>query len=198
MTTPPATTLELQGGRWGGRVGDGEGYIHNSDVGSMQAPSDSTFLPLPLPPFFPPSFPPRIDDEQLEVIGLYSFLHVGKIQVSLAEPLRVGQASEIKVQSFYYACRRGGGNLIGQPHPHHAHKHRTASPTMPTSIGQPHPVLCGGRSSNPKRPFSDLFFPMGRELGPSPPLSKDKIADQFFPYVCGGGVWLNIITLLTP
>ena len=24
MTTPPATTLELQGGRWGGRMGDGE------------------------------------------------------------------------------------------------------------------------------------------------------------------------------
>ena len=51
-----------------------------------------------------------------------------------------------------------------------------------------------GRSSNPKRPFSALFFPMlvDRELGPSPPLSnvlsKDKIADQFFPYVCGGGV----------
>ena len=72
-----------------------------------------SFLPLPLPPslpsFLPPFLPPRIDDERLEVIGLYSFLHVGKIQVSLAEPLRVGQASEIKVQSFYYACGGGGG-----------------------------------------------------------------------------------------
>ena len=25
MTTPPLTILELPGGRWGGRVGDGEG-----------------------------------------------------------------------------------------------------------------------------------------------------------------------------
>jgi len=39
----------------------------------------------------------RIDDELLEVVGLYSSLHVGKIQVSLAEPLRLGQASEIKI-----------------------------------------------------------------------------------------------------
>ena len=41
--------------------------------------------------------PSRMDDKLLEVVGLYSSLHVGKIQVSLAEPLRLGQASEIKV-----------------------------------------------------------------------------------------------------
>ena len=79
---------------------------------------------LPFPPFFPllislppssplpPSLPSRIDDEQLEVIGLYSFLHVGKIQVSLAEPLRVGQASKIKVQSSHYICGRGAGEAV--------------------------------------------------------------------------------------
>ena len=39
-----------------------------------------------------------MDDKQLEVIGLYSFLHVGKIQVSLAEALKIGQAREIKVR----------------------------------------------------------------------------------------------------
>ena len=64
----------------------------------------SAFSPFPLLLSFsfsplPPLPPLRIDDELLEVIGLYSFLHVGKIQVSLAEPLRLGQASEIKVLS---------------------------------------------------------------------------------------------------
>ena len=39
-----------------------------------------------------------MDDQLLEVVGLYSSLHVGKIQVSLAEPLRMGQAKEIKVR----------------------------------------------------------------------------------------------------
>ena len=42
-------------------------------------------------------FLPRMNDQQLEVVGLYSAFHVGKIQVNLAEPLRLGQASEIKV-----------------------------------------------------------------------------------------------------
>ena len=39
----------------------------------------------------------RMDDQLLEVVGLYSSLHVGKIQVSLGEPLRMGQAKEVKV-----------------------------------------------------------------------------------------------------
>ena len=38
-----------------------------------------------------------MDDQLLEVVGLYSSLHVGKIQVSLGEPLRMGQAKQIKV-----------------------------------------------------------------------------------------------------
>lgn len=42
-------------------------------------------------------FPRRMDDQLLEVVGLYSSLHVGKIQVSLGEPLRMGQAKQIKV-----------------------------------------------------------------------------------------------------
>lgn len=39
----------------------------------------------------------RMDDQLLEVVGLYSSIHIGKIQVSLSEALRVGQAKEIKV-----------------------------------------------------------------------------------------------------
>ena len=41
----------------------------------------------------------RMDDQLLEVVGLYSSLHVGKIQVSLGEPLRMGQAKQVKVSS---------------------------------------------------------------------------------------------------
>lgn len=41
--------------------------------------------------------PSRMDDQLLEVVGLYSSLHVGKIQVSLGQPLRMGQAKEIKI-----------------------------------------------------------------------------------------------------
>ena len=40
-----------------------------------------------------------MDDQLLEVVGLYSSLHVGKIQVSLGEPLRMGQAKQVKVSS---------------------------------------------------------------------------------------------------
>lgn len=39
----------------------------------------------------------RIDDKQLEVIGLYSSFHVGRIQVSMADPIRLGQAHKVKV-----------------------------------------------------------------------------------------------------
>ena len=47
----------------------------------------------------------RMDDQLLEVVGLYSSLHVGKIQVSLGQPLRMGQAKEVKVRacSFHHA-----------------------------------------------------------------------------------------------
>lgn len=41
--------------------------------------------------------PSRIDDQLLEVVGLYSSLHVGKIQVSLDKPVRLGQASVVTV-----------------------------------------------------------------------------------------------------
>ena len=39
----------------------------------------------------------RMDDRLIEVVGMYSSLHIGTIQVSLSEPLRIGQASEVKV-----------------------------------------------------------------------------------------------------
>lgn len=38
-----------------------------------------------------------MDDKLVEVVGMYSSLHIGTIQVSLSEPLRIGQASEVKV-----------------------------------------------------------------------------------------------------
>lgn len=41
--------------------------------------------------------PASRDDQVLEVVGLYSSLHVGRIQVSIAEPVRLGQAKEVKV-----------------------------------------------------------------------------------------------------
>ena len=40
-----------------------------------------------------------MDDKLIEVVGMYSSLHIGTIQVSLAEPLRIGQASEVKVNN---------------------------------------------------------------------------------------------------
>lgn len=46
--------------------------------------------------------PSRMDDRMLEVVGLYSSLHVGKIQVSLADPIRLGQAREVKVSQSVY------------------------------------------------------------------------------------------------
>lgn len=42
----------------------------------------------------------RMDDKLIEVVGMYSSLHIGTIQVSLSEPLRIGQASEVKVWSL--------------------------------------------------------------------------------------------------
>ena len=45
-----------------------------------------------------------MDDKLIEVVGMYSSLHIGTIQVSLAEPLRIGQASEVKV--CVCACAR--------------------------------------------------------------------------------------------
>ena len=43
--------------------------------------------------------PARMDDQLLEVVGLYSSLHVGRIQVSIADPIRLGQAKQVKVCS---------------------------------------------------------------------------------------------------
>lgn len=43
--------------------------------------------------------PARMDDQLLEVVGLYSSLHVGRIQVSMADPIRLGQARQVKVHS---------------------------------------------------------------------------------------------------
>ena len=41
--------------------------------------------------------PAKIDDQKLEVVGLYSSLHIARIQVSMADPVRLGQAQDVKV-----------------------------------------------------------------------------------------------------
>ena len=41
----------------------------------------------------------RMDDKLLEVVGIYSSLHVGRIQVKMADPVRLGQAKEVKVRT---------------------------------------------------------------------------------------------------
>ena len=41
-----------------------------------------------------------MDDKLLEVVGLYSSFHVGRIQISVAEPLRIGQSNDIKVKNL--------------------------------------------------------------------------------------------------
>ena len=43
-------------------------------------------------------------DGVLEVIGLYSFLHVGKIQVNLDQALRLGQAKSVTVSMCVCVC----------------------------------------------------------------------------------------------
>ena len=42
----------------------------------------------------------RMDDGLVEVVGLYSSLHVGRIQVNVDEPIRIGQAKEVKVRTL--------------------------------------------------------------------------------------------------
>ena len=39
-------------------------------------------------------------DGKLEVIGLYSALHIARLKISLADPLRLGQARSVKVSSM--------------------------------------------------------------------------------------------------
>lgn len=43
------------------------------------------------------SSPPSINDGVLEVAGLYSALHIARLQVNMADPLRLGQATSIKL-----------------------------------------------------------------------------------------------------
>ena len=37
------------------------------------------------------------NDELLEVVGLYSSLHIAKVRVNLTEPIMLGQARNVKV-----------------------------------------------------------------------------------------------------
>ena len=43
----------------------------------------------------------RFNDGCLEVVGLYSSLHIAKLQVNLAEPIKLGQAKTIKVTTYF-------------------------------------------------------------------------------------------------
>jgi len=43
------------------------------------------------------SSPPSINDGVLEVAGLYSALHIARLQVNMADPLRLGQARTVKL-----------------------------------------------------------------------------------------------------
>ncbi|KAK6170405.1 hypothetical protein SNE40_018809 [Patella caerulea] len=47
--------------------------------------------------------PVRYDDKVLEVMALYSSFHIAQLQVGLASPIKLGQASEVKI-------RLSGGN----------------------------------------------------------------------------------------
>ncbi len=49
--------------------------------------------------------PARVDDRLLEVVGIYSSLHVGRIQVKMADPVRLGQAREVKVGMRASECQ---------------------------------------------------------------------------------------------
>jgi len=38
-----------------------------------------------------------INDKKLEVLGVYSTFHIGQLMIGLSEPLRFGQAKEVRV-----------------------------------------------------------------------------------------------------
>ncbi|KAG0427876.1 hypothetical protein HPB47_025116, partial [Ixodes persulcatus] len=42
--------------------------------------------------------PQRCDDGLLEVIGLYSSFHVAQLQIGMSEPIRLGQAREVRME----------------------------------------------------------------------------------------------------
>lgn len=44
--------------------------------------------------FWPPQ---KINDHLVEVVGLYSSFHIGQLMIGLNEPLRIGQAKEVKI-----------------------------------------------------------------------------------------------------
>lgn len=51
----------------------------------------------------------RYDDGLLEVMALYSSFHIAQLQVGLASPIRLGQASRVKVSVkaiISFVCRR--------------------------------------------------------------------------------------------
>lgn len=42
--------------------------------------------------------PQKINDHLVEVVGLYSSFHIGQLMIGLNEPLRIGQAKEVKIR----------------------------------------------------------------------------------------------------
>lgn len=46
----------------------------------------------------------RFNDGYLEVAGLYSALHIAKLQMNLAEPVKLGRAKQVKVSNVMNVC----------------------------------------------------------------------------------------------
>lgn len=61
--------------------------LWNANLSSSRQDADGCFWP-----------PQSIHDQKLEVVGLYSSLHIGQLMIGLSEPLRLGQASSVKLK----------------------------------------------------------------------------------------------------
>lgn len=61
--------------------------LWNANLSSTRQDSDGCFWP-----------PQSISDQKLEVVGLYSSLHIGQLMMGMSEPLRLGQASCVKLK----------------------------------------------------------------------------------------------------
>ena len=59
--------------------------------------------------------PPSYNDGLLEVMGLYSSLHIAKLQVNLAEPVRLGQARSVKMRVRKGESRKCPMQVDGEP-----------------------------------------------------------------------------------
>lgn len=61
--------------------------LWNANLNNLRQDTDGQYWP-----------PQSISDQKLEVVGLYSSLHIGQLMIGLSEPLRLGQASRVKIK----------------------------------------------------------------------------------------------------